>query len=733
MLFVFGRSRYHTMLIFMTCVVMAAALVIALQSGVRAQSPEPTEPEPIMTMAPDVGSPPQSDQPDFDPDQPAPDVIISAESSTSGLDASGTRLLDHEPLDFGNDIAQSDGAVDASALNAQPKFLYLPFEQDGSMRVQQGYVYTWNSPHGGIDFIRGTIDNSSTWTTFAVRASADGYACGNCSSRLGNAVFIKHTNGTYTYYGHLSSIVSTIPQGDSSKTVFVKKGEIIGMAGDTGTTRGWIHLHFQVNSGSSKPDPYALNTSDRNRYYPAGASYTGMGVDYMFLSDPPPYSVGAKAVVDRVWTSDGSDNWNTVKTTFTAGDKIRLVSKINNQFGSSITASVRMIATGPNGYKLRNLSNSLVLPAGWSTWSTLVTIPTGAPAGTYTFITEVTYQNSTQRRQTTFSVRDITCSIYRAEYYNNISLSGYPALVRCEGWPISADWGSGSPASNIQVDNFSARWKGTAYFDAGMYEFMARVDDGIRVWLDSTLIIDSWRDQGATTYYSTRYVSAGTHQVKVEYYERGGGATAQFRWTQLTGTNNIAKNRTAYATSMQSSDFAPSRGNDGNTGTRWSSRSSLLLEPQWWWLDLGSRLSFNRMVVRWETAYASRYFVGWSNDDVNYTGIWVDAKSAGTQYFRFGTTAARYLAVYMEKRAGVYMNYSFWEVEAYQVAGQTVQSASEETGITLTHAENDAAGDVWIQVEGDTPFAAVESELVTLTKAEIADMYRIYLPAVDNE
>ncbi|MDW8317828.1 MAG: N-acetylmuramoyl-L-alanine amidase [Anaerolineae bacterium] len=119
---------------------------------------------------------------------------------------------------------------------------------------------------------------------------------------------------------------------------------------------------------------------------------------------------------------------------------------------------------------------------------------------------------------------------YRAAYFPNRTLSGGPTLVRCEGWPIRHDWAGGSPGSGVPDDSFSARWTARARFDGGSYTFIARADDGVRVWLDGVLILDGWRDQSPTEYRTTRNVSAGDHDVRVEYYENGGGALIEFRW-----------------------------------------------------------------------------------------------------------------------------------------------------------------------------------------------------------
>ena len=55
---------------------------------------------------------------------------------------------------------------------------------------------------------------------------------------------------------------------------------------------------------------------------------------------------------------------------------------------------------------------------------------------------------------------------WRAEYYDNPTLSGQPQLVRFED-SISHDWGNGSPAPQISKDQFSARYTVRRQFDKG--------------------------------------------------------------------------------------------------------------------------------------------------------------------------------------------------------------------------------------------------------------------------
>ena len=130
-----------------------------------------------------------------------------------------------------------------------------------------------------------------------------------------------------------------------------------------------------------------------------------------------------------------------------------------------------------------------------------------------------------------FSITSTACppGQFLAEYFNNISLSGSPTFTACQS-SINDNWGSGGPGNGLANDNFSVRWTGTHSFNAGTYTFSATADDGIRVWLDGSLIIDAWRDQAPTTYQASRTLTAGDHLVKVEYYEKGGGAVAQVSW-----------------------------------------------------------------------------------------------------------------------------------------------------------------------------------------------------------
>jgi hypothetical protein len=121
---------------------------------------------------------------------------------------------------------------------------------------------------------------------------------------------------------------------------------------------------------------------------------------------------------------------------------------------------------------------------------------------------------------------------WKGEYWSNRSLSGSPRLARNDLY-IDFDWGTGAPAEGLPADGFSVRWSRREDFVASVYRFRARSDDGIRVWVDDTLILDEWHDSPGSRSYSVDVPLHGNYQLVVEYYERDGQALVKFWWTRV--------------------------------------------------------------------------------------------------------------------------------------------------------------------------------------------------------
>lgn len=117
------------------------------------------------------------------------------------------------------------------------------------------------------------------------------------------------------------------------------------------------------------------------------------------------------------------------------------------------------------------------------------------------------------------------------EYFVSKTLSG-SSKVRTDA-TINFSWGTGAPISDIPVDNFSVRWTGSiAVPKSGDYTFYLTGDDGVRMWINGAQIINGWQNQSPKEYKATvKLDSTKRNDIKIEYYEDGGSATAKLAWS----------------------------------------------------------------------------------------------------------------------------------------------------------------------------------------------------------
>ncbi len=141
------------------------------------------------------------------------------------------------------------------------------------------------------------------------------------------------------------------------------------------------------------------------------------------------------------------------------------------------------------------------------------------------------YENTYAARVRFWWVRVDDYPRWKGEYFANPNLTGDPVLVRDDA-AIDFDWGSGGPAAGLE-DEFSARWTRVLTFGGGEYRFRAIVDDGVRLWVDDTLVVDQWQDGARREVIGDATLKAGDHSLRVEYYDRGGQALLQVSWEDV--------------------------------------------------------------------------------------------------------------------------------------------------------------------------------------------------------
>ncbi|MFT7621399.1 MAG: hypothetical protein ACI9WU_000562 [Myxococcota bacterium] len=91
---------------------------------------------------------------------------------------------------------------------------------------------------------------------------------------------------------------------------------------------------------------------------------------------------------------------------------------------------------------------------------------------------------------------------------------------------------SGSWMMAMEPNDFSVRWEGALLIDtAGDYSLGFGSDDGQRMYVDGKLVAHNWKDHGMQFVFANLSLVAGWHPIRLEMYERGGGALAQLRWS----------------------------------------------------------------------------------------------------------------------------------------------------------------------------------------------------------
>lgn len=122
---------------------------------------------------------------------------------------------------------------------------------------------------------------------------------------------------------------------------------------------------------------------------------------------------------------------------------------------------------------------------------------------------------------------------WHGEYFNNTYLGGTPAHVAYVP-AIDFDWGFNSPGAGVNADAFSVRWSANPSYTAGRYRFTVKGDDGVRLYVNNVLLIDSWYIHNAQTRSAEIDLPAGNIPVKLEYFENSGLAEVHLGWTAVS-------------------------------------------------------------------------------------------------------------------------------------------------------------------------------------------------------
>ena len=152
------------------------------------------------------------------------------------------------------------------------------------------------------------------------------------------------------------------------------------------------------------------------------------------------------------------------------------------------------------------------------------------------------------------------------QFYNNMTLSGSPVYT-ANAVNVDFNWNGASPATGVNADQWSAKWTGTLTAPAtGAYTFASTSDDGSRLYVNNQLLINRWMDQGATTTAGSIWLTAGQHvPVELDYYQNGGGSSADLQWIPANYSDAAITQAVALAKSSSTAVvFASNYEQEGN-------------------------------------------------------------------------------------------------------------------------------------------------------------------------
>ncbi len=151
-------------------------------------------------------------------------------------------------------------------------------------------------------------------------------------------------------------------------------------------------------------------------------------------------------------------------------------------------------------------------------------------------------------------------------------------------------------------------------------------------------------------------------------------------WPADTPAGNLALNRPVTVSSTETPNFPGANAVDGSYGSRWSSTYT---DPSWISVDLGSVKTLNRVVLRWETAYARAYQIQVSNDASTWSTLYSTTTGDGGIDDITVSGSGRHLRLFGTARGTTY-GYSLYEIEAYGSTGQPNRALNRPVAVSST-------------------------------------------------
>ncbi len=115
---------------------------------------------------------------------------------------------------------------------------------------------------------------------------------------------------------------------------------------------------------------------------------------------------------------------------------------------------------------------------------------------------------------------------WKTSYFANMELAGEPVYVE-DLMTLNLDWQGGAPHPMLPMDVFSVRFERTLDLPSGYYRFQIQADDGVRLFINDSLVLNEWHGATGTT-YTVEQMLTGATNFRLEYFEGNGNAFLRF-------------------------------------------------------------------------------------------------------------------------------------------------------------------------------------------------------------
>jgi chitodextrinase len=135
----------------------------------------------------------------------------------------------------------------------------------------------------------------------------------------------------------------------------------------------------------------------------------------------------------------------------------------------------------------------------------------------------------------------------KGEYYDNIDFTSLNTARIDQN--INFDWGTAAPNSSMGADEFSVRWTGQIQpLYSETYTFYTISDDGIRLWVNGTKVIDNWTEHSSTENSGAITLTAGQkYDIKLEYCDKTTDSIAKLFWSSTNQVKQIVPKSQLYS------------------------------------------------------------------------------------------------------------------------------------------------------------------------------------------